>query len=758
MQKLFPPVSEAATGRPAPSPDTPAAAPQATDPSPDPAAAAASASTRLFAWPPPEEDLDDWHVFKFGDEASTPAAAPGAPAAASPAGAGSAAGSTAATHSAGTAQMPVRPATAAISPSAPTIALKPSETPTLKIVSPLVDTHLPKTDTEAETDTGDLADTSELTNADATNPAGLQAQAPATGPVAALPRAAASVPAASGASLPASATPAAPPAGMPTTASLAGASPKFTTPATAPIAGPVPATTSTHGVPAPVTKSRVVFPEAPVSSWPPVSGAMKSTGSLASLASLTPSAPVTPHAPTAPISPISDQTIAGFATPPDTSPITNPITAPIAAPITSPITAPIPASLRTASTQTSAPSSAPAAVRSSSAMTSLSLSGALNEPGAALPARRNATTTTAVAGPAGDTPLMSATVEVLARNAPGARTARSAWSWLPRTLVIALALLATGEAAYIGTLVLRTPAVVPPAAVLFVQSQPAGAEILIDGQARGRTPLRVELPPGQHVLELRKDHVVRRFPLVLAAGTQASQYVEMRASDTDLTPPGSASRSPSDAEPAANTGAAAGAVPGQSQGQPSGGSGASASIPPGGLAAATGRGASATTAGAAAGAPGVALAPDAAAKPLRPPATSGWLVIQSPLTLSILRNGEAIGNSDDGRLAIGPGHQELELSNDTAGYREAMTIQILPGQVTTLRPDLPQSTIDIESTPNAKVLIDGREVGETPLTQVALTIGAHDVAFRHPDFADRHVSAFIRVGTPAHVSVDFAAP
>jgi len=143
---------------------------------------------------------------------------------------------------------------------------------------------------------------------------------------------------------------------------------------------------------------------------------------------------------------------------------------------------------------------------------------------------------------------------------------------------------------------------------------------------------------------------------------------------------------------------------------------------------------------------------------VRPAGTTGWLVVQSSVTLSILRNGEAIGNSDDGRLAIAPGHHELELSNSSAGYREAMTIQIAPGQVTTLRPDLPQSTIDIEATPNAKVLIDGREVGETPLTQLALTIGSHDIVLRHPDFADRHVSAFIKVGTPAHVSVDFATP
>src|SRR5262249_10519561 len=114
-------------------------------------------------------------------------------------------------------------------------------------------------------------------------------------------------------------------------------------------------------------------------------------------------------------------------------------------------------------------------------------------------------------------------------------TPRPQVSWLRRGIVIALALLAIGEAAYIVTLRLRAPIEVPLTGALFVQTQPAGAEILIDGQARGVTPFRRDLPPGQHVLELRKDKITRRFPLVLAAGSQLSQYVEMRTGESETT-------------------------------------------------------------------------------------------------------------------------------------------------------------------------------------------------------------------------------
>src|SRR5690349_7477317 len=90
MQKLFPP----ADPPPAPS------APQPSEAEPSEAAA----PVRPFAWPPPEEDLDDWHVFQFNE---TPAPAPPAPAAPG-------------------LSTPVTP---------PTVRLKPSEAPTLKLVT-----------------------------------------------------------------------------------------------------------------------------------------------------------------------------------------------------------------------------------------------------------------------------------------------------------------------------------------------------------------------------------------------------------------------------------------------------------------------------------------------------------------------------------------------------------------------------------------------------------------------------------------------
>ena len=48
-------------------------------------------------------------------------------------------------------------------------------------------------------------------------------------------------------------------------------------------------------------------------------------------------------------------------------------------------------------------------------------------------------------------------------------------------------------------------------------------------------------------------------------------------------------------------------------------------------------------------------------------------------------------------------------------------------------------------------------IGDRTVDEV-LTIGRHDILFKHPDFPERHVSTFIKVATPAHVSVDLSTP
>ena len=48
----------------------------------------------------------------------------------------------------------------------------------------------------------------------------------------------------------------------------------------------------------------------------------------------------------------------------------------------------------------------------------------------------------------------------------------------------------------------------------------------MDGVEHGKTPLRVTLKPGSHILELRGRGVPRVIPLTITPGAEVSQYLE----------------------------------------------------------------------------------------------------------------------------------------------------------------------------------------------------------------------------------------
>jgi hypothetical protein len=77
----------------------------------------------------------------------------------------------------------------------------------------------------------------------------------------------------------------------------------------------------------------------------------------------------------------------------------------------------------------------------------------------------------------------------------------------------------------------RGPLAVPSAAAslgtLVVNTNPAGAPVVIDGQPRGVTPLTLALTPGAHQLEVLNDGEPRTIPLTITAGGMVSQFIEL---------------------------------------------------------------------------------------------------------------------------------------------------------------------------------------------------------------------------------------
>ena len=69
---------------------------------------------------------------------------------------------------------------------------------------------------------------------------------------------------------------------------------------------------------------------------------------------------------------------------------------------------------------------------------------------------------------------------------------------------------------------------------------------------------------------------------------------------------------------------------------------------------------------------------------------SGWVPVKAPVSMEIREGGKLIGTSDADRLMLAAGRHDLEIVNETLGYRATRVVQVPPGKVAPIKIDLPQ--------------------------------------------------------------------
>jgi hypothetical protein len=276
---------------------------------------------------------------------------------------------------------------------------------------------------------------------------------------------------------------------------------------------------------------------------------------------------------------------------------------------------------------------------------------------------------------------------------------------------------------------------------LIMTSNPAGAKLFVDGVEKGITPLTVQLKPGAHALELRGDGPPRLMPITMTAGAQISQYIEIPKVAAN------AGQLQVRTEPAGARVSVDGVLRGTSP----------VTVPdltPGEHAVSleSASGSVKQVVAIEAGITASLMVPLSGGTEGVP--VSGWIAVTAPADVQVFENKRLIGTSQSDRLMVSAGRHELEIVNETLGYRTTRTLQVSPGKVTPIKIDFPKGTIALNAVPWAEVWVDGEKVGDTPIGNLSLTLGAHEIVFRHPELGEQRHAATVTLNSPARLSVD----
>jgi hypothetical protein len=134
--------------------------------------------------------------------------------------------------------------------------------------------------------------------------------------------------------------------------------------------------------------------------------------------------------------------------------------------------------------------------------------------------------------------------------------------------------------------------------------------------------------------------------------------------------------------------------------------------------------------------------------------SGGWISVSTPKPVQLFEDGRLLGSSDSERLMVPPGTHQVEIVNEALGYRSTRAVQVTAGKVSAIKVEFPTGTIALNAIPWADVWIDGEKVGETPIGNLPVTIGAHEIIFRHPELGEQRHLTTVTLTAPARLSVD----
>jgi hypothetical protein len=96
---------------------------------------------------------------------------------------------------------------------------------------------------------------------------------------------------------------------------------------------------------------------------------------------------------------------------------------------------------------------------------------------------------------------------------------------------------------------------------------------------------------------------------------------------------------------------------------------------------------------------------------------------------------------------MGVGGRPFLLVNDYYGYRVDRVVDVTAGATTTLSVVVPPAVLHVTSDTPADVVLDGRPLGRTPLTNVSVSVGIHELVLTSSTVGEQRYTIAARAGT-----------
>jgi hypothetical protein len=280
-------------------------------------------------------------------------------------------------------------------------------------------------------------------------------------------------------------------------------------------------------------------------------------------------------------------------------------------------------------------------------------------------------------------------------------------------------------------------------ATLTIVTQPEGVEVLVDGEPRGVSPLSLSLAAGTYTVALRHEADERVLPLSLAAGADVTHHIEFPSTV------GAATASRGGMSVVTDPAGAQVLVDGRARGVsplaladlpaaeyrvrvngPTGSAERTVSVRPGATAS-------------------VVFSLPRVSSP-----AAGWITVTAPFDVVVSEANNVVGTGRSAKIMLPAGRHALTVANERLQFQDSRTVDVVAGQTSTVNVTAPRVTVSANARPWAEVIVDGSNVGQTPLANIPMTIGTHDFVFRHPQLGDRRETFVVTSKGPNRIAVD----